>query len=146
MTIDDFNTLRDLPDKIVQTDLEFVQTRNPDVFRCEAVLGTFSGFEVKLTATYYDFNPSVVFNFRITGGHAICRYCVNHTEHPDRGSGKRDRTHKHTPEGDYCLRNNVPYAWARNDLSITGFPDVQAIWDVICKEANIQHAGKIIKY
>lgn len=146
MTVDEFEQLRDLPGKVVTGDLEFLKTSNPDVFRCEMVLGSFQGHEVRLTASYYDHIPAVTFNFRVTGFKAVCRYCVNNTAHIDHVTGKKVRTHKHSPESDYCFRNNLPRARERTDLDITDFADVQNIWDVICKDANILHSGKVIKY
>ena len=146
MTINEFTALRDLPEKTVLTDLIFSQTINPDIFTSEIRVNAL-GAEIVLNATYYDARPSIVFNFRVIGNDAICRYCVNHTEHKDAITKVKVRTHKHTPKNDNCFNgsNNLPYAYTRTDLQITDFSDVAGIWAIICREANIKHLGKVAK-
>src|SRR5690242_8715260 len=106
MTIDEFKALRDLPDKVVTSDLIFTPTTNPTVFRSQLRVNVL-GLEIILDATYYDLNPSVVFNFRVIGNGAISRYCINHTPHKDFMTNIQSRTHKHKAKTDRCFNNNL---------------------------------------
>lgn len=146
MTLDDFKALRDLPQKPVADDMVFAATSNPTIFRSELKINLL-GFDVVLDATYYDLTPSVVFNFRVIGNGAICRYCVNHTAHKDAASNLPTRTHKHSPRNDNCFngQHNLPFANNRTDLVITDFEDIERIWQTICVEANIAYLGKVVK-
>lgn len=146
MTFDEFEQLRDLAGKAISDDLEFVETApNSDIFRCEQSLGVFAGHEILLTATFHRNIPSVVFNFRKAGFKAIGRYCVNGNLHRDKNTGVLVRTHKHAPESNDCFRKNLPLAYERTDLSIKSFKDVVAVWQSICKDANIHHSGGVIQ-
>lgn len=147
MNIDEFKLLKNLPNKVIEKDLTFTQTVNPDVFKSEEKVINGLGLEVILTATYNDLLPSVVFNFRVIGNGAICRYCVNGTAHKDAITNIPTRNHKHSPKEDRCFipHINLPYARNRTDLSISDFSDIEAIWQTVCIEAKIQHLGKIIK-
>lgn len=143
MTKDDFDQLRNLPNKIIQNDLEFVQSANPSVFRCEQKIDNNLGYEVILTGTYNELLPSVIFNFRVVGIGAICRYCVNGKLHKDAVTKKLSRTHKHSLKTENCPNNNIPNARERLDLDIKTFSDIEGIWSKICNEAKIQHLGKV---
>lgn len=145
MIIDEFKRLRDLPNKVISNDLTFTQTASPFIFRFDEKVFNALGYDVILTATYNDLLPSVVFNFRVVGNGAVCRYCVNGTVHKDEITGIPTRTHKHTPKQDGCFNNNLPVANNRTDLTISNFSDVELIWETVCAEANIQHSGKVIK-
>ena len=145
MIIDEFKRLRDLPNKVISDDLTFAQTASPFIFRFEEKVFNALGYDVILTATYNDSLPSVVFNFRVVGNGAVCRYCVNGAVHKDEITRIPTRTHKHTPKQDRCFNNNLPVAHNRTDLSISDFSDVELIWETVCAEANIEHSGRVIK-
>lgn len=147
MTVDEFERLRRLPGKIVLGDIEFAATgANREVYRVDRVIGTFSGIEIRLSGKYNNQIPSLTFNFSLAPkGSAICRYCINEKGHKDRKTGKLARTHKHTPEEEVCFDDNLPIISERLDLKIASFADVSTVWDTICKEANIQHQGKVIQ-
>jgi len=107
MNRDQFTELRDLPDKVIASDIEFL----PD----KAISTTLSfdqvevenglGYELVLNGSYIPNIPALKFNFVVNGVGAICRIEINGVVHKPVG-----RTHKHALIDENCPRKNLPHA------------------------------------
>jgi len=136
----EFETLRDLPDKLIVDDIVFVQNRHiSTTLILEPVKVFGSGYDIVLNGSYIPGIPSIKFNFSIIAeGGPICRIEVNSTVHKKAG-----RTHKHSLQSDSCPRKNLPHADARPDLDLSK-QTPREIWETLCREANISHEGRFI--
>jgi hypothetical protein len=137
----EFEALRDLPNKLILDDIAFVQSNKiSTTLILEPIKVQNSlGYDVVLHGSFIPGIPTIRFNFSISSeGGAICRVEVNSTVHGDAG-----RTHKHSLQFESCPRKNIPYAVPRDDLSLT-LQSPREIWETICREANIIHEGKFI--
>ncbi len=143
MNRDEFERLRDLPNKMISSDIEFTPTgSNPDVLKFEEKIDNPLGLEIIVTGNYKKMIPSLTFNFHVTGVGAICRFDINGKLHPDANTLKLARTHKHSLQTDSCPKDNLPYAIERNFDLVT--QTVIDIWKQICFEASINHNGVLI--
>jgi hypothetical protein len=137
MNRQDFEHLRDLPDKFIPADIVFVQKDSRTTLSFErVVVQNAVGIELFLNGSYVPDIPSLKFNFSVRGVGAICRIEINSKEHPPAG-----RTHKHTLETESCPRLNLPNAVQRPDFDLSR-QSPREIWEIICREANIVHAGE----
>jgi hypothetical protein len=138
MNRNEFEALRNLPDKRIAVDIRFEvkQPTSPNLTFDEAVVENSLNYEVVLNGTYKPDIPSVTFNFRLRDTGPICRVCVNGTIHPGAG-----RTHKHDLRKDSDPRNNLPVAIERPDLA---GKSVKEVWDILLQQANITHTGTFI--
>jgi hypothetical protein len=143
MTRNEFEQLRDLPNKTVIGDIAFISTSNPAVLRAECRIDNSLNYDAILNATFNQLLPSLIFNFRIQSVGAICRFCINGVEHQDAITKQYVRNHKHSLQTENCPTLNIPYAVERTDFDITS-QDIRDIWSKICLEANINHQGQII--
>ncbi len=137
MNRSEFIELRDLPDKIIHSDLEFTPSKFSSVsLVCEQIEVTNSlGYDLVLNGTFVPTIPSIKFNFAIKGIGAICRIEVNGKIHREAG-----RTHKHDLKNENCPRKNLPFAEARSDLDLSKQTPAD-IWQKICEESGIVHTG-----
>lgn len=141
MNRDQFTDLRDLPDKVIASDIEFL----PD----KAISTTLSfdqvevenglGYELVLNGSYIPNIPALKFNFVVKGVGAICRIEINGVVHKPIG-----RTHKHALIDENCPRKNLPHADARPDLDLHTHTPRQ-IWETVCQESGILHTGKFVE-
>jgi hypothetical protein len=133
----EFETLRDLPDKTIEGDIKFESNASsgPNLVFGDVSVRNTMGLEVVLNGTYKPYIPSVTFNFSVRGVGPICRICVNGAKHGDAG-----RTHKHDLRKDSCPRRNLPNAIARPDLE-NFTPD--KVWETILAVTNITHNGNL---
>ncbi len=138
MNRDQFLVLRDLPDKTISSDIEFVPNRShPDSLIIEQIqIENSLGYELILNGTFVPAIPAIKFNFSIkNAGGAVCRIEVNGRIH-----GQAGRTHKHDLKTENCPRLNLPSAVARPDLDLSK-QSPSEIWKIICTEAQITHIG-----
>jgi len=139
MTREEFQALRDLPDKRITDDIVFTTTASNssnltfDNVRVENALGV----DVIVNGTFKPSIPTTIFNFYIRGQGPICRVCVNGNIHDPVG-----RTHKHELRREEDQRTNLPTAFARADLENLS---PKQVWDILLKDANITHTGKFIE-
>ncbi len=135
---EDFESLRDLPDKTISEDIIFREDKNvsPNLIFEKVKVQNTLGYEIELNGTYKPSHDSVTFNFIQRGVGSICRFDVNSTVHGDAG-----RTHKHSLHKESDPRHNLPLADSRPDLE---GKSVQEIWKTICKQSKIQHQGRLI--
>lgn len=135
----DFLALRNLPDKTITADIEFVSNRSHSsslIFEQIEVSNSL-GYEVILNGSFVPAIPSLKFNFSIkSAGGPICRIEVNGKVHRQAG-----RTHKHDLRTESCPRKNLPFADARPDLDLSKQTPSE-IWAVLCAEAGITHIGE----
>src|SRR5207253_450862 len=129
MNRQEFEELRDLPDKTIVDDIVFTPNRQiSTTLGVEHIQVINSlGLEVLLNASYIPDIPSVKFNFHVTGVGAICRLEVNGAVHKPAG-----RTHKHSVRTDSCVRKHLPFADARPDLDFK-IQTLKQIWDILCE-------------
>lgn len=139
MNRQEFESLRDLPNKTIVADIEFQPNQGIATsltFRGVKVDNAL-GYDIELIGFYKPAIPAVVFTFVVGGVGPICRLCVNNTVHGDEG-----RTHKHSLKEETCPKDNLPHAVARGDFDLNS-QTVQDIWDRFCAEANIIHSGTL---
>lgn len=135
----EFEQLRDLPDKTITGDIEVVQKKHATIHASKAIsVQNNLGIDLQLNVLCHKHIPHFTFNFSVKGVGPICRYDVNGAIH-----GNAGRTHKHALETDRCPERHLPNARPRNDLDIPGIT-IEDVWDVVCKEANLLHQGRII--
>jgi hypothetical protein len=141
MNRQEFEHLRNLPDKQIIADIVFIPSKYVSttlILDRIPVLNS-SGLELFLNASYIPDIPSLKFNFHVTGIGAICRLEVNGKVHKPAG-----RTHKHSVKTDSCVRTHLPSPDARPDLDLNT-QTVKQIWDILCREANIVHIGEFVE-
>lgn len=136
MNRQDFEQLRDLPEKRISSDIHWMAPRDgkPNLIFEQVVVENSLGLDVVVNGTFKPDIPSVTYNFVLRGVGPICRVDVNGPIH-----GNAGRTHKHDLRRDADARNNLPTAVARADLDNVTPRDV---WSTICTQANIRHIGK----
>lgn len=133
----EFEALRDLPNKTISADIEFLPNKGIATslnFRGIMVENSL-GYSIELIGCYKPAIPALVFNFYVEGVGPICRLCVNNRPHGDVG-----RTHKHSLEKETCPDDNLPFAAAKNEFDLSS-QTVNDIWTILCVEANIVHTG-----
>lgn len=138
MNRQEFEVLRDLPEKTVTADIEFTSNRatEPNLTFKDVTVENSLGYAIRLNGTYKPDIPSVTFNFFIPDVGPICRIDVNGPIHKPVG-----RTHKHSLKHDDDPRKNLPAADAAPDFeSLTP----RQVWELLCARANILHTGKFI--
>jgi hypothetical protein len=131
----EFEQLRDLPDKVIKADIEFVAANetSPNLIFEQVEVSNSQNWEILLNGTFKPDIPSVTFNFVLRGVGPICRFCVNGQIH-----GAAGRTHKHSLDDASDPRLNLPKAAARPDLN---GKTPREIWQILCQQANIKHTG-----
>lgn len=134
----EFELLRDLSDKVIESDIIWSQKKGMAknlVFDKIQVLNSL-GFDVLLNGTYKPALKAISFNFVVSGIGPICRLEINGLSH-----GKAGRNHKHdlNDESDPC--NNLPYAINKDDLANKNPTE---LWRILCSFANIKHNGNFI--
>jgi hypothetical protein len=135
---DEFELLRDLPNKEVTQDIVFRKDKNlpPGVFRTDQVrVENALDYNVVVEAHFTPLTGATVFNFFLEGTGPICRFEVNSTIHGDAG-----RTHKHDLRTPRCPSQNLPNALARPDFE--GLTS-RELWGLICRHARIIHTGQL---
>jgi len=138
MNRNEFEALRNLPDKRIAEDIRFeVKQPTRPLMTFEGVVVENSlNYDVVLNGTYNPDIPSVKFNFVLRGIGPICRVCMNGKIHKPAG-----RTHKHDLRKDSDPANNLPTAVERPDL--VG-KSAKEVWDILLHQANIQHTGAFV--
>ncbi len=136
MTRVEFEQLRDLPDKVIVSDIEFIASEgsHPNLVFDQVPVENSLGWDVVLNGTFKPEIPAIVFNFVLRGIGPICRVCVNGQIH-----GNAGRTHKHSLQVPEDTRLNLPQAVARPDLEGKNPAEV---WDILCRQAKIEHRGE----
>jgi hypothetical protein len=134
----DFESLRDLPNKTISEDIVFRANKNvsPNLTFEKVKVQNTLGYDIELNGTYKPSHDSSTFNFIQRGVGPICRFDINSTVHKDVG-----RTHKHTLHNENDPSRNLPVAHPRPDLD---GKSVQEIWKTICKQSKIKHQGRLI--
>ncbi|NOY91025.1 MAG: hypothetical protein GXP55_07405 [Deltaproteobacteria bacterium] len=132
----DFETLRDLPGKVIKGDIKLSrrQATAPALVAEGIVIDNAGGVELKLNIT---FNPEVgskTFNVRAVGVGPVCRLDVDGPAHRPAG-----RSHKHSVQSDRCPDRNLPDGVIdRPDLAGRSLNEV---FSVFCEMAQIDHQG-----
>jgi hypothetical protein len=132
----EFEELRDLSDKTIVSDIEFLPSKSVSTtLTFEVPVSNSTGYDLILNGSYMPDIPKLKLNFSIKGIGPICRIEVNGPLHRDAG-----RTHKHELHHESCPRQNLPNAIARPDLDLSRLSP-KDIWSLLCEEANIVHVG-----
>lgn len=135
MNREEFQRLRDLPDKIINTDINFELQNGlgPNLVFSQIRVENSQDLDIILNGTFKPDIPSVTFNFVLKGVGPICRVDVNGTIH-----GNAGRTHKHDLRRESDPRQSLPTAFARPDLE---GKTAREVWEILCEQAHIIHQG-----
>lgn len=139
MTKQEFEILRNLPNKTIESDIIWQEEKGmgPNlIFKGIEVINSI-GILILVNGTYKPRLPSVTFNFVVNPIGPICRIDVNGSPHKDAG-----RTHKHELQEPDDSKKNLPYAITRLDLNDK---TPYQVWRILCKQANIIHKGKFVE-
>jgi len=132
----DFEALRDIPGKVIKTDIRLVPRRQtqPAMVADNIEIENGSGTVLKLNISYNPEVGSKTFNVTAVGIGPICRLDVDGPAHRPAG-----RSHKHSLQTDRCPDRNLPDGVIdRPDLAGTSVTDLFVIF---CKLAEISHEG-----
>ena len=139
MDREDFEGLRDLPNKEVTQDIVFL-TRGQTKLVHEAdgipILNG-DGENLIVNLRYNEARQSATINVVLQGKGPICRIDVRSNVHKDAG-----RNHKHSFYEERDWIDNLPQAEARNDLAKC---NIEELWDHFCEEAKITHTGSFVQ-
>ena len=133
----EFERLRSLQGKRITSDIEFTELRQarPNLVFDGISVENVDGWDVVLNGTYKPGVPAITYNFVLRGFGPICRIEVNGTSHPGVG-----RTHKHELRKETDSRLNLPGPTVRADIQQSSSP--RQVWELLCKEAKIEHTGE----
>lgn len=136
----EFERLRQLPDKLISGDIKF-SVRKQGATAQEAadlVIENSAGLDARLTITVNPKVGSKVFNVHIKGVGPVCRLCVDGMSHRPAG-----RSHKHSLRTPECPDHNLPLeVQERQDLS--GKP-LRELFQIFCQMAQIKHDGVLVE-
>jgi hypothetical protein len=132
----EFDSLRDLKDKIIRGDIRFSQ-REPTrpFFIADVFIENSSGHVLRLMIR---FNPEVgskTFAVDIQGIGPICRLDIDGHNHPPVG-----RNHKHSLQTERCPNRNLPDGAIAYD-NLSG-QSVRVCFEEFCRVASIAHDGQ----
>ena len=133
----EFESLRDLGGKVIETDIRFVRSKatSPMLIAENIPISNDSGLDARLSIHYNPEVGSKTFNVHVQGVGAICRLDVDGPPHRPAG-----RCHKHSLVGPRCPSRNVPNVADRPELSGKG---VRELFGEFCTMANIVHKGNL---
>lgn len=131
----DFEALRDLPDKIIRSDIKFSQKRqtSPAMTADGIEIENSAGIALRLNLTFNPDADSKTINVSAMGVGPICRLDVDGPVHEPVG-----RSHKHSLRTDRCAGMNLPGVTERSDLAGRSLQD---LFVVFCEMAKIEHIG-----
>jgi hypothetical protein len=131
----DFETLRDMPDKVIRGDIRLVQRRQTHpAMVAEIEIHNSSSTALKLNITYNPEIGSKTFNVTAVGIGPICRLDVDGPAHRPAG-----RSHKHSVQTDRCPERSLPDGVIdRPDLAGRS---VIELFSIFCQMAHIAHEG-----
>ncbi|MEI8254127.1 MAG: hypothetical protein WCJ30_00475 [Deltaproteobacteria bacterium] len=135
MNRNEFEALRNLPDKLIKGDIRFGKSKqtSPSVI-AEMTIETSGGQDLKMQLRYNGDTASKTINVTAVGIGPICRLDVDGTEHPPAG-----RNHKHSVQTERCPDRNLPdNVTPRADLAGMSF---RHVFGDFCLKAGITHEG-----
>jgi hypothetical protein len=132
----EFETLRDIPGKIIRGDIRFSrrQATSPALVADGIVIENVGGVELRLNITVNPEVGSKTFNVHVPGMGPICRLDVDGPAHPPAG-----RSHKHALQSDRCPDRNLRDG-VTDRPELSGKP-IRALFDEFCKLGDISHEG-----
>lgn len=131
-----FETVRDIPGKVIRVDIRLAARRQtqPALVAENIVIENDSGVALRLNISYNPEVGSKTFNVTAAGVGPICRLDVDGPAHRPAG-----RSHKHSLQTDRCPERNLPdNVGDRADLAGKTVTDLFAIF---CQTADIAHLG-----
>jgi hypothetical protein len=133
----DFEQLRDVPGKVIRSDIRFAKSRQTaPVLIAEVVVESADRRDLRLTIKDNPEVSSKTFNVDVPGIGPICRLDVDGHNHPGKG-----RQHKHALQTERCPDRNLPDAvQARPELSGWSIRD---LFKEFCRLGGISHGGKL---
>ncbi len=129
-----FEHLRDLHGKRIDSDIRFVQGQGSSaVFENVEILNE-DGWAAQLHGTYSSKRNSIIYVVVLDGIGPICRICVRGSLH-----GSHGRTHKHALSAESCPRQNL-------QIDVTSRPELDAlnaqeVFRRFCVDAKILFKG-----
>jgi len=135
MNRQEFESLRDLPNKTIEGDIVFTQPRDTALVFVAAKIPIVSTATVKayLDIRYITITDYCSFNVTIEGTGQVCRLEHNAKDH--RGAG---RDHKHSLQTEDCPLRDLPHAQSFDGLNNK---TVKEVFKIFCKAAHINHRG-----
>lgn len=131
----DFEALRDIPDKVIQGDIRLVQRRQTHpAMVAEVAIENSSGTALKLSISYNPEVGSKTFNVTAIGIGPICRLDVDGPAHRPAG-----RSHKHSLQTERCPDRSLPDGVIdRPDLAGRSLVE---LFSLFCEVSKITHEG-----
>jgi hypothetical protein len=138
VTRTEFEQFRDLPGKIIESDINFLVKKNHASLRAAERIPIINDLGLEATLNIH-YNPEVdskVFTIVVAEANGpICRLCVDNGPHPP-----CMHSHKHALRTPDCPRNNLK-------LDVTDKPELDGlplaeVLRVFCELTNIPHTGK----
>ncbi len=135
MNRQEFESLRDLPNKTIEGDIVFTQPRDAALVFTAAKIPIISTVSVKayLDIRYINVTDYCCFNVTIEGTGQVCRL-----EHNAKNHGKAGRDHKHSLQTEQCPMRDLPHA---QDFAGLEGKTPKEVFKIFCKAANINHRG-----
>jgi hypothetical protein len=135
MNRQEFESLRDLPNKTIEGDIVFTQPRDTPIVFVAAKIPIISTASVRayLDIRYVTETDYCCFNVTIEGTGQVCRL-----EHNANNHGKAGRDHKHSLQTEECPMRNLPHA---DDFAGLQDKTPKEIFKIFCKAASINHQG-----
>ncbi len=132
----EFESLRDMPNKIIRQDIRFVRRNalRPALEDDGIEIANTHGSDLRMNLCFNPETDSKTVNVYIKGIGAICRLDVDGTKHGDAG-----RSHKHALQNERCPDRNLPDdVICRDDLS---GKSMREVFDEFCTIASISFDG-----
>jgi hypothetical protein len=134
----DFETLRDLPDKVIDGDIKLAPKNAtlPLLTASRIPINNSLGIGLWMNINFNSETNAKGINVTLVGEGPICRLDVDGSRH-----GAAGRSHKHSLQDEHsisrCLRDGVV---GRDDLS---GKTIQEVFQDFCDAANITHNGTL---
>jgi hypothetical protein len=134
----EFEALRDLPGKMIESDIRFVRSKatSPFVIAENIRIVNDHGLDARLSIRYNPQVGSKTFNVHVPGLGPICRLDVDGPPHRPAG-----RSHKHALQSERCPDRNLPDGVA--DRSELAGKSVRELFAEFCRMAQITHRGTL---
>ena len=133
----EFETLRDLPGKVIRGDIRLTEKRNlsPLMTAENICVENSLGYDLRLTIKYNKETGTKNFNVDCSGVGAICRLDVDDNPHHPAG-----RSHKHSLRTPQCPERNLPHV---QDRAQDAGSSLSTLFQRFCTMAHISHEGSL---
>ncbi|WAS93277.1 hypothetical protein [Nannocystis punicea] len=136
MNRDEFEAIRDIPDKVIETNIKLSQRANTAPARVAdgIVIQNSSGVALRLNISFNPESGAKTLNVCAAGVGPICRLDVDGPAHRPAG-----RSHKHSLQTPRCPGKNLPTG-VQDRPELSG-QTISELFLLFCKLAKIEHRG-----